>query len=78
MVLNYIPHSSSLYDNILSYFNKIYEIVQDKLDKHAKTYLKLISGIEKRTITKNHTLKPKLAKEVVKKIEEVRNVELYK
>jgi hypothetical protein len=78
MALNYIPHSSSLYENILSYFTKIYDLVQERLDKNAKTYLKLINGIEKRTITKNHTIKPKLAKEVKKKIEEVKRIELYK
>lgn len=51
LALNYIPHSE-LYENTLTFLKHILSIVEPKLGKHFKVYSKLLSGIEKKTITK--------------------------
>ena len=76
LVLNYIPHSSSLYDNLLTLLRHIYGILENQLGTINKWYKRLIDGIEKKTITKNHYIKPKLAKDIEKKVESLKTIDL--
>lgn len=92
LVLNYVPHTSDLYANILFYLSTTLNDKSEAIgSKNAKLYTNLISSIEKRTVTKNHTIKPKLSKEAKKYIkgtfydfqlflhlEYTENTELYK
>ena len=44
----------------------------------AKGYSRLLSGMEKKTVTKNHIFKPKISKEVKKQLQAVKDVSLLK
>lgn len=78
LILNYVPHSSTLYENILTYLRTIFQMVSSHLGASQKGYRRLIEGIEKKTVTKNHTIKPKISKEVKKKIEEFKSLDILK
>lgn len=78
MALNYIPFSSSLYTNLANLLRHIYGLIESSLTpEDAKGYKRLIDGVEKQTVTKHHSIKPKISKDVRKKIDSLKNISLY-
>jgi hypothetical protein len=78
IALNFVPMSSYLFENMTKLLSKIYEMTQEHMGEQAKNYKKVISAMEKKLLTKNHSVGPKLHKELKKKLEEVKNVELLR
>ena len=79
LVLNYIPHTSDLYENILTLMRYIFGALQNQFNGDIqKCYKRLIDGIEKKTVTKNHYIKPKLSKEIEKKVESIKLIDILK
>ena len=79
LILNYIQHSSSLYDNIVKLYHYILTFISSTLgEDYTKKYTHIINSIEKKTITQNHIISGKLSKEIKKSIEEIKHIELYK
>lgn len=79
MAMNYIPMSSGyLYDNLVTLLKHILNLTSGDLGKDAKGYSRVVSGMEKRTITHNHSITPKISKDLKKRVEEAKKIELLK